>query len=78
MWGPLKGPKGVEKTPVDAVYRADSFCCRNLGYCGRPRWVQFGPFWDVKSGPFGVQNGYALTKKQAAARRFPSCSVLVK
>ena len=24
----------VEKTPVDAVYHADSFCCRFLGFQG--------------------------------------------
>ena len=32
--GALWGPKCVEKTPVDAVYRADSFCCRFLGFRG--------------------------------------------
>ena len=84
--GHFGGPNGVE---MDAVYRADSFCrrflgfqggqdgrkalaqsahggCiprrsagrRNLGLCGRSKWVQFGAFWEVKWGLFGVQNGY--------------------
>ena len=32
--GPFGGPKGVEKTPVDAVYRVDSFCRRFWSFQG--------------------------------------------
>ena len=57
------GPKWVEKTPVEAVYRVDSFCCRF--WVGRPRWVQSvgperpsklytvylaDPLWEAKMG----------------------------